>query len=161
MMLPTADLKRDKDKDKEVIQIVFGFFNKLKKFLLCHKNYKIPIGSMGFKSIMAKSIHFTHNARYREVLMEIANQCKENTITNFVNNIDDIKILFQSITPAVHEFFEDGFIETGFTTNVKNAEWQKERTLEVFEGNSVIISENKANKKLAKQKESAFKKRKI
>ena len=99
------------------------------KTLRCKKSYKIAAGSKGFKSICQKSIHFKYNARYREVLMEIANKCSENTITNFVNNIDDIKILFQSISPAIYEFFENGFIETDFTVNVKNADWPKSKNL--------------------------------
>ena len=109
---------------------------------------------------MQKSIHFDYNARYREVLIDIANKCSDNTITNFVNNIDDIKVLFQATSPAIYELFEKGFIETPFTVDVKNADWQKSKTLSVFDGNSVIMTEKKANKKLKKLQESIFKKKK-
>ena len=37
--------------------------------------------------------------------MEIATRCKENTIDNFVSNIDDITILFDQLSPAIQEFF--------------------------------------------------------
>ena len=52
-------------------------------------------GRKGFKSILQKSIHFSHNARYRDVLMQIAAKCNENTIGNFVSNIHDLEILFE------------------------------------------------------------------
>ena len=97
---------------------------------------------------MQKSLHFTYNARFREILMEIAVMCSENTIGNFVSNVDDMRILFDSLSPAVLEFFENGFLETQQTAKVKNADWRMKVTLEVFEGNSAIMNEVKAGKML-------------
>ena len=42
--------------------------------------------------------------------MEIAVLCKENTIENFVCNVDDMKILFDQLSPAIQQFFEEGFM---------------------------------------------------
>ena len=80
--------------------------------------------------------------------MEIAVMCSENTIGNFVSNVDDMRILFDSLSPAVLEFFENGFLETQQTAKVKNADWRMKVTLEVFEGNSAIMNEVKAGKML-------------
>ena len=61
-------------------------------------------GDLGFKSIMKKSLHF-RSARYRESLMEIAMLCQENSTNDFIENLEDIKILFTSMSPAIVEFF--------------------------------------------------------
>ena len=81
--------------------------------------------------------------------MEIATRCKENTIDNFVSNIDDITILFDQLSPAIQEFFQHGFIETERTERVKNCNWILRRQLEVFPGQSSIITEDFANELLA------------
>jgi hypothetical protein len=62
----------------------------------------------GFKSITKKSIHF-RSARFRECLMEIGMMTEENSIADFVDNLEDIEILFTSMSPAVVEFFSNGY----------------------------------------------------
>lgn len=57
--------------------------------------------------------------------MEIAMMCQENSVNNFVDNLQDIKILFDSMSPAVVEFFENGFNETRFTKTIKNLDWKQ------------------------------------
>lgn len=61
-------------------------------------------GNIGFKSIRNKSVHFT-SSRFRENLMEISMLTQENSIIDFVQNLDDIQILFTSMSPATVEFF--------------------------------------------------------
>lgn len=84
--------------------------------------------------------------------MEIATKCKENSIESFVCNIDDLSILFDSLSPAILNFFEEGFVETERTENVKNADWLLKETLEVFENSSSIVTEQKVAKILAKSR---------
>ena len=55
--------------------------------------------------------------------MEIAIKCKENTIENFVCNVNDISILFEQLSPAIQEFFEQGFMKTERTETVNNCNW--------------------------------------
>ena len=49
----------------------------------------VSIGKSGFKTIMKKSLHF-ESTRYRECLMVIAMLCQENSMKDFVDNLDDI-----------------------------------------------------------------------
>ena len=91
---------------------ILGCVGTIRKWISGGEEDVSLIGSRGYKSIMQKSLHFTYNARFREILMEIAVMCSENTIGNFVSNVDDIRILFDSLSPAVLEFFENGFLET-------------------------------------------------
>lgn len=110
---------------------------------------------------MQKSLHFTHNARFKEILMEIAVKCSENTIGNFVNNIDDMRILFDSLSPAVLQFFENGFLSTQHTDKVRNADWLIKENSVVFENNSSILNELKANKIIKKERKKKGKKGKV
>ena len=52
------------------------------------------IDSRGFQSILKKSVHF-NNARFRDLLMEIAMLSRENTLGMFVENLEDLSILFE------------------------------------------------------------------
>ena len=85
----------------------------------------------GFKSILKKSLYFT-NARFRESLMELAMMSRENAINNFVENLDNIKILFTSMSPSVAHLFENAFKRTRFTEDIKNADWRIGDSLEVI-----------------------------
>ena len=76
-------------------------------------------GSSGFRSIMKKSLHAT-NSRYRECLMEIAMLCDENSMNNFVDNLEDISILTSSMSPTIVRFFDHGFNETRFTKKIRS-----------------------------------------
>ena len=67
--------------------------------------------------------------------------CSENTIENFVCNIDDITILFDELSPAVMEFFENGFIKTERTRKVKNCSLPLKHHRMVFPGNTSIVTE--------------------
>ena len=77
--------------------------------------------------------------------MEIAMHCSENSVNNFVDNLDDIKILFTSMSPAVVDFFENGFNETRFTKKIKNLEWQTGKSYKVIGQMGSVINERIAN----------------
>lgn len=83
--------------------------------------------------------------------MEIATRCNENTIENFVCNIDDLSILFDELSPAVIEFFENGFIRTERTKKVKNCSWALKHKRMVFPGNTSIINEQIADDIVSKK----------
>ena len=80
--------------------------------------------------------------------------CDENSVNNFVDNLQDIKILFASLSPAVVEFFENGFNETRFTKSIKNLDWKLGDQLEVIGQMDSAISEKEANKLVTKGKDS-------
>ena len=96
-------------------------------------------GNVGFKSVRSKSLHF-NSSRYRENLMEISMLTQENSIIDFVKSLDDIQILFTSMSPATVEFFESAFNTTRFTNNVRNLDWQLGDTLQVFGSKSSAMS---------------------
>jgi len=64
--------------------------------------------------------------------MEIAMLCQENSISDFVDNLEDIELMFTSMSPAVVEFFENGYNVTRFTKKVKNLDWKLGNTLNVI-----------------------------
>ena len=80
-------------------------------------------GDTGLKSIQKKSLHFK-SARFRECLMEVAMLCSETAVSNFVDNIGDLTVMFESMSPAVVAFFENGFNESHFTKKIKNLDWK-------------------------------------
>lgn len=67
-----------------------------------------------------------------ETLIEISMLCEENSITDFVDNQEDMRILLYSMTPPVTEFLNNAFIKTRFTKKVKNLDWEAGSTLKVF-----------------------------
>ena len=116
--MPTSDLAHSKDKlNKKKSQGILSKNNCCKKITNIAAIMKYsPIMSTGnnFKCILKKSLNFT-NARFRESLMEMSMMCRENAINNFVENQDDIQILFKSMSPSVVALFEDSFKRTRFT----------------------------------------------
>ena len=56
--------------------------------------------------------------------MEIALLCSENAIDNFIQNQDNIKILFASMSPPIVQMFEKAFKRTRFTQSIQNADWR-------------------------------------
>ena len=80
--------------------------------------------------------------------------CSESTIGSFVDNIDDMKTLFEAMSPQVFDLFENGFSETISCKRVKHVEWSSDRvrifgtstrTLEVINRETSILTEQEAN----------------
>ena len=69
---------------------------------------------------------------------------QENSIIDFVQNLEDIEILFTSMSPATVDFFGNAFNTTRFTSKVKNLDWQLGDTLQVFGDRYSATSERHA-----------------
>ena len=50
----------------------------------------------------------------------------------FVEDLEDLSILFEQMSPSVSAFFEDCFLETEFCQNVQNADWKTGEPYVVF-----------------------------
>lgn len=128
--MPTAELANFKDKhnvkDKEKKA---RWFQRLLSFICCKGGDEQEVFES--KAICKKSMYFK-NSRFRDILMEIALLCRENAINNFVENIDDIEVLFTSMSPSTVKLFENGFKTSRHTEAIKNADWRQGDTLEVI-----------------------------
>ena len=51
--------------------------------------------SKGFKTILKKSVHY-NNTRFRDVLMNIVMLSNENTLSMFVDNLDEFAMLLET-----------------------------------------------------------------
>ena len=149
LTLPTSDLMQSKSdaSQQDTISCLFAWLNGFGE-------KKMKFGSVGFKPIVNKSIHFT-NTRFRDALISIALCCSEGSISSFVDNIDDIKALFNQMSTPVTEILNRGFNDTIYCNRVKHAEWKAKTSglfgsessqLEVFNLNSSLLTENEANK---------------
>jgi len=69
---------------------------------------------------------------------------QENSIIDFVQNLEDIEILFTSMSPATVDFFQNAFNTTRFTNTVKNLDWKLGDTMQVFGGQYSAIDEKVA-----------------
>lgn len=128
--IPTADLANFKDKHNvksETANASCG--SRFTKAICCKKDQELHVFES--KAICRKSMYFK-NSRFRDILMEIALLCRENAINNFVENIDDIEVLFTSMSPSTVKLFENGFKTTRHTEAIKNADWRQGDTLEVI-----------------------------
>ena len=100
--------------------------------------------SMGFNSILHKSVHY-NNTRVRDCLMNITMLSQENTLNMFTDNLIELSILFETMSPTVNAFFENAFLQTEFCQSVSNADWSAGETLYIFGRNSQIINEQETN----------------
>ena len=78
-----------------------------------------------------KSINFK-NARFRESLIEISVMCEDNSIHDFVQNLDDINVFFRSMSPIDNMLLQNAFKKTRFTREIKSADWKIGEQLFVF-----------------------------
>lgn len=72
--------------------------------------------------------------------------CEENSVNNFVDNLADMEVLFESMSPAIVEFLQNGFNETRHTKSIKNLSWKLGDSLKVIGQQGSTISEKQANK---------------
>ena len=88
--------------------------------------------------------------------MDLALMCQENAINNFLDNIDDIEVLFTSMSPATVKLFENGFKTTRHTESIKNADWRQGDNLVVIGAQSSVMMEKDANKLIQKLQKKLF-----
>ena len=81
--------------------------------------------------------------------MQMAILCRENSIDRFVDNMDDIEVIFMSMSPAEENLLDNAFKQTRFTDSIKNADWRVGKTLEVIGDMSSIMTEKDSNKKIS------------
>ena len=67
--------------------------------------------------------------------------CEENQVNDFVENLEEIEILFKSMSPATEEFFHNAFNQNRFTKRIKNLQWRLGERLKVFGTQSSIINQ--------------------
>ena len=80
--------------------------------------------------------------------MEMAILCRENSIDRFVDNMDDIAVIFKSMSPAEENLLDNAFKRTRFTDAIKNADWRVGKGLEVIGNMSSVMAEKAAIKKV-------------
>ena len=149
--MPTGDLANFKDKDNITGKKKEKCCRRLKQYCLekCGRGENEQ-KELEAKSIQKKSMYFK-NSRFRDILMELALLCQENAINNFLDNIEDIEVLFTSMSPSTVRLFENGFKTTRHTEGIKNADWRQGDTLEVIGAQSSVIMEKDANKLITKR----------
>jgi hypothetical protein len=84
---------------------------------------------------MHKSIHFA-NTRMRDCFMNISMLSQESTLMMFTDNLIELSLLFEAMSPTVVSFFENCFLQTEFCKDVKNVDWATNSSLYVFGRNS-------------------------
>lgn len=102
-----------------------------------------------------KSLH-NNNSLFRENLIEMALLCGENSIDDFVDNLADLEILFNSFSPSEQKLFDKPFKRTRFTEQIKNADWKIGDNLEVIGRMSSVIKEKEANDQIKKRQKKFF-----
>ena len=106
-------------------------------------------GIAGFKSITNRSI-WMRSSRYRERLIELSLMCVDNQLTCFVQNIDDIDKLFNSMTPNLYKYFEVCFDTNKFTSKIQSLPWYTGLQSRVISADKSSISEKEVKKGLDK-----------
>ena len=78
--------------------------------------------SLGFKSVLSKSIHFD-NERTFSNLLSISMLCQDHEFETFVKDLDDFDKLASDFTPTKKILFEQGMRDTTYTKQVKTVTW--------------------------------------
>lgn len=58
---------------------------------------------VGEINIMRKSLYF-NSSRQREMLLKLATKCNEADVQSFIYHLEDIKVFFDNMTPAMEQF---------------------------------------------------------
>ena len=53
-------------------------------------------------------------------MLRLALKCEETSLTTFVDNIDDLDILLANPNPAVHDLFDQAFIQTKYCEDIES-----------------------------------------
>ena len=78
--------------------------------------------------------------------------CEENSMENFIENLHDITILIDSMSPTIVDFFENSFNKTRFTKKINNVYWQstKGSNFKVIGKSDSVMTQKYANRTLNK-----------
>jgi hypothetical protein len=63
---------------------------------------------------LRKSLYF-RSSRQRETLLKMATLCEESDIQSFIFHIEDIKVFYEQMSPAMEDFLQVGLISNRFT----------------------------------------------
>ena len=91
---------------------------------------------------MYKSMYFK-NTRFRENLIKISSMCGETELSSFVNNIEDIEVLFNSTTPNVLELLDNCFNQNTYCMEVDNLNWPTEDSIMVVGSMDTVPNKDK------------------
>ena len=107
----------------------------------------------GFKSILKKSVYFT-NQRFRDILMEILNLNENNSISLWLDNLDDFKYLVENNSQAVLDTLNEAFVQTSFCKSISHASLTKKQSesIQTWTLNENAIHEDKINEMMSGQK---------
>ena len=76
----------------------------------------------GFKSIMKKSV-YQRSTQWMEYLIQFADVAADISIETFVDSLDELKVMFKSLSPIVTRYFEQAFIQSKECSNIQRVEW--------------------------------------
>ena len=69
--------------------------------------------------------------------------CQEHSLTDFVGDLGDLKVLLTSMSPAVHELLKSTFSQTKYTKRIENLDCRNDEDFRVFGSQSPVISKDK------------------
>ena len=80
--------------------------------------------------------------------------CEENSMENFIENLHDLVILIDSMSPTIVNFFENSFNQTRFTRRIDNLYWKQSKgsNTRVIGKPDSIMTQKYANFALNKKK---------
>ena len=62
-----------------------------------------------------------------DYLMQFADYSIDNSIESFVESLDELKILFEQLSPTVSKYFENCFIRTNNSKSISRVQWTDTR----------------------------------
>ena len=82
--------------------------------------------------------------------MEISNLSKDNRLSIWVDNLDDIDYMLKNKGPPLLPLFQNCFVETQFSKSIQHLRLTKKQTSRILAwgDNTSVISEQKVNKLL-------------
>lgn len=119
LSMPTVDIKPKLDLP---VSAVKAGCSSCKQQIDKVKNTEECQGCKGFMSIMHKSVYY-EDERFRDILIQIANMCKETDITNLFFTLNDMGEMFCKATPIMAEFFENCYSQNSYCEKIKSVKW--------------------------------------
>ena len=111
-------------------------------------NQRIDSKAKSFDSILKKSIHFKDD-RFRDSLILITQlAADDNRLSLYVNNLNDLKKMFETLTPILAVFLDDCFYYTEFSKNITEVPWLKGEQCFVFSWPRSFIEKRDATREI-------------